>query len=190
MRPENQRCIEPSLCTVFLNQEAEMAIPKKAAISLRKLIPILLADFLDGSVQTQIALLDPDGALADALHLLDGVAQEQHRDVAGLDEVLDAGLALLLEEHITDGERLVHNQDVRRRQGGDGERDARDHAARIKEKVSTKAQMEAGCRKLRESTSYMLCLLEARANYCRKRCDTHFREELKRTCDYIGVEME
>lgn len=72
MRPENQRCIEPSSCTVFLNQEAEMAIPKKAAISVRKLIPILLADFLDGSVQTQIALLDPDGALADALHLLDG----------------------------------------------------------------------------------------------------------------------
>lgn len=108
-----------------------MAIPKKAAISLRKLIPILLADFLDGSVQTQIALLDPDGALADALHLLDGVAHEQHRDVAGLDEVLDAGLALLLEEHITDGERLVHDQDVRLRDGGDDERDARDHTGRI-----------------------------------------------------------
>jgi len=35
---------------------------------------------------------------ADALHLLDGVAHEEHRDVAGLDERTDARLALVLEE--------------------------------------------------------------------------------------------
>ena len=80
------------------------------------------------SVHAQIALFDPDGALADALNLIHGVAREENRDVSVLDEVLNAALALLLEEHVADGERLVHDEDVRLGDGGDGERDARDHA--------------------------------------------------------------
>ena len=48
--------------------------------------------------------------------------------MAVLDEVLDAALALLLEEHVANGEGLVHDEDVGLGDGGDGERDARDHA--------------------------------------------------------------
>ena len=48
--------------------------------------------------------------------------------MAVVDEVLDALLAFLLEEHVADGERLVHDEDVGLGDGGDGERDARDHA--------------------------------------------------------------
>ena len=56
------------------------------------------------------------------------MAHEQDGDVAIVDEVLDALLAFLLEEHVADGERLVHDEDVGLGDGGDGERDARDHA--------------------------------------------------------------
>lgn len=80
------------------------------------------------SVHAQIALFDPDGALADALNLIHGVAREENRDVSVLDEVLDTAPAFLLEEHVADGERLVHDGDVGLGDGGDGERDARDHA--------------------------------------------------------------
>lgn len=48
--------------------------------------------------------------------------------MAVVDEVLDALLAFLLEEHVADGERLVDDEDVGLGDGGDGERDARDHA--------------------------------------------------------------
>ena len=48
--------------------------------------------------------------------------------MAVLDEVLNAALALLLEEHVADGERLVDDEDVGLGDGGDGERDACDHA--------------------------------------------------------------
>lgn len=48
--------------------------------------------------------------------------------MAIVDEVLDALLAFLLEENIADGERLVDDEDVGLGDGGDGERDARDHA--------------------------------------------------------------
>ena len=48
--------------------------------------------------------------------------------MAVLDEVLDAALALLLEEHVADGERLVDDEDIGLGDGGDGECDARDHA--------------------------------------------------------------
>lgn len=84
-----------------------MAIPKKAAISLRKLIPILLANLLDGADQAKATLLDSDSSLAGALHLLYGMAYEQHDYVARFDEVLDTGFAFRLEEHVIDGERLI-----------------------------------------------------------------------------------
>ena len=48
--------------------------------------------------------------------------------MAIVDEVLDALLALFLEEHVADGEGLVHDEDVGLGDGGDSERDARDHA--------------------------------------------------------------
>lgn len=75
------------------------------------------------SVHAQIALFDPDGALADALNLIHGVAREENRDVSVLDEVLDTAPAFLLEEHVADGERLVHDGDVGLGDGGDGKRD-------------------------------------------------------------------
>ena len=80
------------------------------------------------SVHAQIALFDPDGALADALNLIHGVAREENRDVSVLDEVLDTAPAFLLEEHVADGERLVNDEDVGLGDGGDSKRDARDHA--------------------------------------------------------------
>lgn len=48
--------------------------------------------------------------------------------MAIVDEVLDALLAFLLEEHVANGERLVHDEDVGLGDGGDSKRDARDHA--------------------------------------------------------------
>lgn len=101
---------------------------RKGARCLCELGAIRLADLVDGAVHAQVAFLDPDRALADALDLVHGVAHEQDGDVAIVDEVLDAFLALLLEEHVADGEGLVHDEDVRLGDGGDGERDARDHA--------------------------------------------------------------
>lgn len=95
---------------------------------LRELRSVGLADFVHGAVHAQVALLDPHRALADALDLVHGVAHEQHGDVAVLDEVLDAALALLLEEHVADGERLIDDEDVGLGDGGDGEGDARDHS--------------------------------------------------------------
>ena len=59
------------------------------------------------------------------------MAHKQHGHVSGLYEVLDALLALLLEEDVADRERLVDDQDVGLGDGGDGEGDARHHAARV-----------------------------------------------------------
>lgn len=56
------------------------------------------------------------------------MAYEQHRDVSIVDEALDPALALLLEEHVAHGERLVHDEDIGLSDGRDGEGDARDHA--------------------------------------------------------------
>lgn len=56
------------------------------------------------------------------------MAHEQDGDVAIVDEVLDALLAFLLEEHVANGERLVNDEDVGLGDGGDSKRDARDHA--------------------------------------------------------------
>lgn len=50
------------------------------------------------------------------------MAHEQDGDVAIVDEVLDALLAFLLEEHVANGERLVNDEDVGLGDGGDGER--------------------------------------------------------------------
>lgn len=79
-------------------------------------------NLVDGAVHAQVALLDPNRALADALDLVHGVAHEQDGDVAIVDEVLNALLAFLLEEHVADGERLVHDEDVGLGDGGDCER--------------------------------------------------------------------
>lgn len=48
------------------------------------------------------------------------MAHEQDGDVAIVDEVLDALLAFLLEEHVANGERLVNDEDVGLGDGGDG----------------------------------------------------------------------
>lgn len=69
---------------------------RKGARCLCELGAICPADLVDGAVHAQVALLDPNRALADALDLVHGVAHEQDGDVAIVDEVLDAFLALLL----------------------------------------------------------------------------------------------
>ena len=96
-------------------------------IGERELLAIRLADVLHGAVHAHVALLDPDGALADALDLVHGMAHQQHGNVAGVDEVLDALLALALEEHVAHRERFVDDEDVGLGDGRDGERDARGH---------------------------------------------------------------
>ncbi len=101
------------------------------ASRLVELVAVRLAHFFDGTVHAQVALFDPDGALADALDLLDGVGDEQYRDVAGFDEMLDALLAFLLEEDVAYRERLVDDQDVGFGDGGDGKGDAGHHAAGV-----------------------------------------------------------
>ena len=85
---------------------------RKGARCLCELRAICLADLVDGAVHAQVAFLNPDRALADALDLVHGVAHEQDGDVAIVDEVLDAALTFLLEEHVADGERLVDDEDV------------------------------------------------------------------------------
>ena len=72
------------------------------------------ADLVHRTDHALVALLDPHRGGADALHLLDGMAHEQHGHVAGIYEALDAALALLLEKHVAHGERLI--DDVYRQQ--------------------------------------------------------------------------
>ena len=55
---------------------AAHAGPPRPAPPLPKLVAIRLADLADRTVHAQVALLDPDGALADALDLLDVMAAE------------------------------------------------------------------------------------------------------------------
>ena len=56
------------------------------------------------------------------------MAYEKHGHVVGLNELLDAALALLLEEEVANRERLVHDEDVGLGHRGNGKGDARDHA--------------------------------------------------------------
>ena len=114
----------------MLHEKRRKTIPKTysyinpTCFSLRlcELRAIGFANLVDGAVHAQVALLDPNRALADALDLVHGVAHEQDGDVAIVDEVLDALLAFLLEEHVADGERLVYDEEIRLGDGGDGER--------------------------------------------------------------------
>lgn len=108
-------------CTNFSDTATPFGVIGQSS-DLCELRAICFADFVDGSVHAQIAFLDPDRALADALDLVHGVAHEQDGDVAIVDEVLDALLAFLLEEHVANGERLVHDEDVGLGDGGNGER--------------------------------------------------------------------
>lgn len=96
---------------------------------LVELVAVGLADFLHRTHHALLALLDPHAALAEALDLVDAVADEQDGDVAGIDEALNAALALLLEEDVANGQRLINNENIRFRDGSDGERDARNHTA-------------------------------------------------------------
>ena len=66
--------------------------------NLLELVMVCLADLIHGTIHTQVALLDPNSTLANTLNLLHGVRNEQDRDVATLDKVLNAALALLLEK--------------------------------------------------------------------------------------------
>ena len=66
-------------------------------------------------------LLDPQGALAHALDLLDGMRDKEQRRAAG-DQLLDAVLALLLETEVANREGLVDDEYVRRGDRRDGKR--------------------------------------------------------------------
>ena len=56
------------------------------------------------------------------------MADKQDGDVAGIDEALDALLALILEEYVADRKRLINDEDIGLGDRGDGEGDARHHA--------------------------------------------------------------
>ena len=66
--------------------------------NLLELVVVRLADLIHGTIHAQVDFLDPYGTLANALNLLHGVRNEQDRDVAALDKVLNTVLALLLEK--------------------------------------------------------------------------------------------
>ena len=75
-----------------------------------------------------VALLDPDGLVAQTLDLVVVVRHDEHGDVVLLDELRDAALAFLLEHEVADREHLIDDEDLGHDDRGDGERDARDHA--------------------------------------------------------------
>ena len=81
--------------------------------SLLELVVVRLADLIHGTIHTQVALLDPNSTLANALNLLHGMRNEQDRDVTALNKMLNTALALLLEKDITNRKRLINDQNIR-----------------------------------------------------------------------------
>ena len=86
-----------------------MSTSSASDYNLVELLAVCLADLIDRADHTKVALLDPNRTLADALNLLHGMRHEQDRHVTALDKVLNTGLALLLEEHVADGQGLVND---------------------------------------------------------------------------------
>ena len=75
-------------------------------------------------------MVDPDGALAQLLDLIDVVADEQQRCAAG-EHLLHPLVALLLEHKVADGQDLVAGQNVGPNLRRNREAQPRDHAAGI-----------------------------------------------------------
>lgn len=75
--------------------------------NLLELVVVRLADLIHRTIHAQVALLNPNSTLANALNLLHGMRNEQDRDVATLDKVLNAALTLLLEKDIANRKRLI-----------------------------------------------------------------------------------
>ena len=75
-------------------------------------------------------MVDPDGALAQLLDLIDVVADKQQRCAAG-EHLLHPLVALLLEHKVTDGQNLVAGQNVGPDLCRNREAQPRDHAAGI-----------------------------------------------------------
>ena len=100
-------------------RQASVSPPSASNYNLVELLTVCLADLIDWAVHTKVALLNPNRTLADALNLLHGMRHEQNRHVTALDKMLNTGLALLLEEHVADGQGLVNDQDIRLGNGGD-----------------------------------------------------------------------
>ena len=82
--------------------------------NLLELVVVRLADLVHGTIHAQVTLLDPYGTLANTLNLLHGVRNEQDRDVATLDKVLNAALTFLLEKDIANLS-LIHISEPTRR---------------------------------------------------------------------------
>ena len=76
------------------------------------------------------AVIQPQGAVADGLHVGDGVRDEQDGDAARA-QFVDLAHAALAEIDVADGQRFVHQQDLGIHVDGHGERQPHHHAARI-----------------------------------------------------------
>ena len=87
-------------------------------------------DFVRRSVHYDPALLQPDGAGAELLDVVERVRDEEDRR-AVLDDFGDAGAALGLERGVADGENLVEYQNLGRGGGRDREGETHRHARGI-----------------------------------------------------------
>ena len=83
-----------------------------------------------GAVERDPAAVDQDRAFAQRVDRRGRVRDEQQRR-SGRQELADPREALLLEEHVADGERLVDDQHVRPHRGRDAEREPDLHPARV-----------------------------------------------------------
>ena len=76
------------------------------------------------------AVIEPQDAIADRLHVADGVRNEQDGDTA-LAEFVDLAHAALAKVNVADGQRFIHQQDFRIDIDRDGEGQAHHHAAGV-----------------------------------------------------------
>ena len=98
--------------------------------NLLELVVVRLADLVHGTIHAQITLLDPHSTLANTLNLLHGVRNEQDRDVATLNKVLNTALAFLLEKDIANRKRLIDDENIGLGNRSDSKGDTRDHTRR------------------------------------------------------------
>ncbi len=93
-------------------------------------LEVLRDDGRARTVEEDPSLVHPDRPLAQLRHGLHLVRDEEHR-AAGLAQVLHAPEAAALELRVTDGEHLVHEQDLGLEVSRDGEGEPHRHPARV-----------------------------------------------------------
>src|SRR5260370_5257726 len=87
-------------------------------------------DFVSRAVLADLAVVDPDDALAEAANLVELMGDEDD-GAAGAGDVTHFAEAFLLEVDVTDGENFVNEEDFRLEMSGDGEGQSDVHSAGI-----------------------------------------------------------